>query len=163
MRAALGFLGACTLFQAAALAQSEDPKDLLLRVRANVVDTIKRLPKYMCSLTIERAQYAGPPYEPRSCDLLIAQHNKGTLKPDLIANDRVRLDVGVAGINEMFSWVGENRFDDKDLFDLVGQGALQVGDFSGFLTTIFGGEDADFTYQGETELNGRALAKFGFQ
>lgn len=140
----------------------------MLRVRANVVDTIKRLPKYMCSLTIERAVYAGPPYETRSCDLLSAQHNisnknRGTLKPDLRETDRVRLDVGIAGINEMYSWVGENRFDDKDLFDLVGQGALQVGDFSGFLTTIFGGEDADFSYDGETEVNGRKLAKFGFQ
>jgi hypothetical protein len=85
------------------------------------------------------------------------------LKPDLRETDRVRLDVGVAGINEMFSWVGENRFDDNDLFDLVGQGALQVDDFSGFLTTIFGGEDADFSYDGETQVNGRMLAKFGFQ
>jgi len=163
MRAALGFLGACALIQTAALAQSEDPKDLLLRVRASVLDTVKRLPKYMCSLTVERAVYAGPPHESRSCDALIAQHNQGTLKTDLGETDRLRLDVGVAGLNEMFSWVGENRFDDKDLFDLVGQGALQVGDFSGFLTTIFGGEDADFSYDGQTQINGRMLAKFGFR
>jgi hypothetical protein len=35
-----------------------DPQVLLLRVRANVTDTVTRLPKYMCTLTVERRQYS---------------------------------------------------------------------------------------------------------
>jgi hypothetical protein len=163
MRAALGLLCACALIRAAALAQTEDPKDLLLRVRANVEDTVKRLPKYVCTLTIERAQYAAQERHARSCDGLLTQRNKGGWHPGLDAIDRLRLDVGVAGTKEMFSWAGEDRFDDRDLFHLVGQGALQIGEFSGFLTSVFIGEDAEISYDGDTKVSGRALARFGFE
>jgi hypothetical protein len=144
-------------------AQTEDPRDLLLRVRAHVTDTVHRLPKYMCSLTVERAQYLPDPNHAPSCDAMSAQWTKGELNPRLYQTDRVRLDVGIAAANEIYSWVGEDRFDDRDVFDLVSQGALQTGGFTGFLTSIFGGEAANFTYNGETVSNGRTLAEFGFQ
>jgi hypothetical protein len=151
------------VIQASAGAQNTDPRDLLLRVRANVTDTLARLPKYMCSLTIDRAQYSPDPIHPSSCDGMAAQRRKGQLKPRLAETDRVRLDVAIAATNEIYSWPGEDRFDNRDLFDLVGQGALQTGVFTGFLTSIFIGEAANFTYNGETEVNGRMLAEFGFQ
>jgi hypothetical protein len=152
------------IIQIAAWAQTDDPKDLLLRVRGNVTDTVARLPKYMCSLTIEREQYTADPVHALSCDGMAAQRTKGELKPHLYETDRVRLDVGVAASNEIYSWVGEDRFDDRDLFDLVREGALQTGSFSGFLTSIFGSDAAaNFTYDGETEWEGRMLLEFGFQ
>jgi hypothetical protein len=71
---------------------------------------------------------------------MAAQQAKGELNPRLYETDRVRLDVGVAGANEIYSWVGEDRFDDRDLFDMVREGALQSGSFSGFLISIFGSD-----------------------
>ena len=151
------------LIQTAAWAQTEDGRDLLLRVRDNVTDTLARLPKYMCSLTIDRAQYAPDPLHPLSCDGLAGQRKKGQYKPRLAETDRVRLDVAIAAANEIYSWVGEDRFDDRDVFDFVRQGALQTGGFRSFLLSIFSGSAANFSYDGETSWDGRTLVEFGFQ
>jgi hypothetical protein len=149
--------------QAVAWAQTEDPRGLLLRVRDNVTDTLARLPKYMCSLTIDRAQYAPDPIHPLSCDGLAGQRKKGQYRPRLAETDRVRLDVAIAAANEIYSWLGEDRFDDRDVFDFVRQGALQTGGFRSFLSSIFGGSAANFSYNGETAVDGRTLVEFGFQ
>jgi hypothetical protein len=152
------------VIQSAACAQTDDPRALLLRVRTNVTDTVQRLPKYMCSLTVERAQYAADPIHPSSCDGLLGQQHKGQYKPRLAETDRLRLDVAIAAANEIYSWVGEDRFDDRDLFlDLVREGALQTGGFSIFLASIFSGTSASFSYNGDTVVDGRTLAEFGFQ
>jgi hypothetical protein len=151
------------LIQTAAWAQTEDPRDLLLRVRNNVTDTLARLPKYMCSLTIDRSQYAPDPLHPLSCDGLAGQRKKGQYKPRLAETDRVRLDVAIAAANEIYSWVGEDRFGDRDVFDFVRQGALQTGGFRSFLLSIFSGNGANFSYDGETSAEGRMLVEFGFQ
>ena len=121
------------VIQSAAWAQTDDPRALLLRIRDNVTDTVERLLRYMCSLTVERAQYAPDPIHPPSCDGLLGQQHKGQYKPRLAETDRLRLDVAIAAANEIYSWAGEDRFDDRDLFlDLVRQGALQTGGFSTF-------------------------------
>jgi hypothetical protein len=149
---------------AAGQTQPDDPKDLLLRVRDNLMGTIQRLPRYTCTLTIDRAQYEpdriqlAPP-----CDELLGQRNKGQVVPRLSETDRLRLDVAIAATNEIYSWVGEDRFGDHDLFDLVRQGALQTGSFSTFLTSIFSGSSASFSYNGDTALDGRPLVEFGFR
>ena len=148
----------------ASQAQADDPKDLLLRVRDNLMATIQRLPRYTCTLTIDRAQYASDPLQRApSCDDLLGLQKKGESKPRLSETDRLRLDVAIAATNEIYSWVGEDRFDNRDLFDLVRQGAVQTGSFSTFLTSIFSGSSATFSYNGDTALNGRPLVEFGFQ
>jgi hypothetical protein len=150
------------VIQTTASAQTNDP--LLQRVRDNVTDTVERLPKYLCTLTVDRARYAADPVHASSCDGLAGQQSKGRLKPRLAETDRVRLDVAIVARNEIYSWVGEDRFEDRDLFlDLVRQGALQTGGYSIFLDSIFGGDAASFSSNGETELDGRTLAQFGFQ
>ena len=150
---------------AAAASAQDDPQTLLLRVRENLRETIGRLPKYMCTLTIDRDQYQadrikGSP----SCDSLLSEKNKGHLKPHLYENDRLRLDVAISdSANEIYSWVGEDRFDDRDLFQLVRVGALQTGSYSIFLSSIFTGAAASFSYNGDIVMDGRKLVEFGFQ
>jgi hypothetical protein len=146
-----------------AAAQAYDPRDLLLRLRGNVTDTLARLPRYLCSLTIDRAQYAPSPSHALSCDGLAGQRSEGQSEPRLVETDRVRLDVAIAAANEIYSWVGEDRFDDRDVFQLVREGAIQTGGFSSFLASIFTGSAATFSYNGEIEENGQMLAEFGFQ
>jgi hypothetical protein len=146
-------------------AQPNDPKDLLLEVRGNLNETIGRLPKYMCTLTIDRAQYqAGGIKGSPSCDALLSEKNKGHLKPRLYETDRLRLDVAISdSANEIYSWVGEDRFDDRDLFQIVRQGALQTGSYSTFLSSIFRTAAASFSYNGDVVVDGGQLVEFGFQ
>jgi hypothetical protein len=69
----------------------------------------------------------------------------------------------MAATGEMYSWAGESRFSDRDLLDMVQGGAITTGGFGAFLASIFGSDDASFTYDGETTQNGRTLSEFGFR
>jgi hypothetical protein len=150
--------------------QAQDsPNDLIMRVSQKILDSVNRLPKYVCTLTIDRAVY-----EPRggspahTCDGLEARKKGGHLG-HLSASDRLRLDVAIGTSHEasvtsseMYSWVGENHFDDQGLFDLVRQGAISSGSFSTMLISIFGEDKASFSYNGERTVDGRVLAEFAF-
>jgi hypothetical protein len=167
MRTALALLFSVSMVARA----QDDPKDLLLRVSQKVMDSIHRLPRYLCTLTIERSQYkTGGVLSTHSCDNLAAEKKAGHLKRSLYASDRLRLDVAIGTsreifgtTNEMYSWVGDNRFDNRGLFDLVRQGAISSGSFSTFLISIFGEDRATFSYNGDITENGRQLSEFGFQ
>jgi len=139
-------------------AQQDDPMDLLRRVQAGVARSLDRLPRYMCTETIDRVQYE-PDLRDRgtACDESRAQRST-----HLATSDRLRLDVGMASGGELYAWVGESRFDDRDLLDMVHEGPISTGSFAAFLTAIFGTEDASFTYDGETTEDGRAVSEFGF-
>jgi hypothetical protein len=126
------------------------------------MDTVRRLLRYMCSLRIERAQYEAAPSPARDCDGISAQHRRGRIGR-LVETDRVRLDVAIGDANEMYSWVGEDRFDDRDVCDLVPDGALENGGYSLFLASIFGSDATDFTYDGEKQVEGRNQAAFRFR
>lgn len=148
---------------ATGLQAQQDPMDLLRRVQAKVSDSIDRLPRYMCTETVDRAKYqADGAGRGSACD----EGSKRRLH--LTTSDRLRLDVAMAAAVEMYSWVGESRFNDRDLFDIVNEGAISTGSFAAFLTAIFRTEDASFTYNGESTLetakqDGRTLSEFGFQ
>jgi hypothetical protein len=134
-----------------------DPGDLLQRVTKKVLDTVDRLPKYMCTQTIDRSQYnptvgsAGRPCEPYA--------RKQSL---LTTSDRLRLDVAVSAGHEMYSWVGETHFDDRSLFQLVRNGALSTGSFASFLMVVFRDDEASFSYKGQIAEAGRQMAEFEF-
>jgi hypothetical protein len=153
----------------------EEPKELLLRVRENVMSTVRRLPKYVCTQTVDRTRYepANPEYgangtlRRRSCDDTLAESRRGGWRRSLSSADRLRLDVAVnhevAGMeNEMYSWTGENRFSERDLFEFVRGGAVSTGSFTSMLTSIFGNNAARFTYDGDSARGERLLSEFGF-
>src|ERR1700689_2469245 len=95
----------------------DNPNDLLMRVSEKILDSVNRLPKYVCTLTIDRAVYqTGGGTPAQTCDGLEARKKGGHLGR-LFASDRLRLDVAIvtsheaSGANgEMYSWVGENHF-----------------------------------------------------
>jgi hypothetical protein len=154
-----------------AVQAQDDPKDLLVRVSQKVMDTVNRLPKYVCTLTIDRTEYKNNgAASTHSCDNLAAEKKAGRSKLPLFASDRLRLDVAIGTsheifgtTNEMYSWVGDNHFDDRGLFDLVSQGAISTGSFSSLLISIFGEDRATFSYNGDLTVDGRLLAEFGFR
>jgi hypothetical protein len=63
----------------------------------------------------------------------------------------------------MYSWAGQDRFEDRDLFHIVGDGALSTGSFASMLASIFGGDLARFSYNGGQHINGTAVSEFGFR
>jgi hypothetical protein len=148
---------------AASLRAQPDPSELLLRVRDKVLNTVDRLPRYLCTQTVDRSQY-----EPSgiagmaNCEEL--DRLRGTrYVPVRTTSDRLRLDVGVARGNEAYSWVGENRFGDRALFDIVKEGALSTGYFHGFLGLVFRSDHAEFSFVGEKTVDGRKLLEYGFE
>jgi hypothetical protein len=160
MRAQLLFF--CSV-AASVLAQpnqaQQDPKDLLLSVRRKVMETVRRLPRYMCTETIDRTQYEPDiARQGSACDQPALQR-----KLHVAESDRLRLDVGIAANGEIYSWVGENRFDDRSLFDIVRQGAVQTGSYRSFLLSVFESEAASFSYNGDESVNGRTMVEFGYR
>jgi hypothetical protein len=145
------------------LAQSEDPREILVQLRAKVLDTVRSLPKFMCTETVERYRYRSDfRRHLAACD----QPSTGDFAPkrELSSSDRLRLDVAIAPTREIFSWHGADRFDDRDLLDMVDEGAVSTGEFGAFLSDIFVGDAATFTYNGDsTDERGRALSEFGFR
>jgi hypothetical protein len=169
------FAGLSLLGSGTAAAQSQDdPRDLLLHVRENVLNTIERLPRYMCTQLVERSRYQRPTAEEpaatvqaRSCDNTVTEAKRTNGARQLFSTDRLRFDVAVNAsvpgeVNEMYSWAGEDRFGDRDLFDFVHDGSISTGSFSSMLATIFGNA-ASFSYKGDSIVNGKMLSEFGFR
>jgi hypothetical protein len=156
---------------AAIVHAQDDPKDLLARISHKVMETIGHMPKYVCTQTIDRDAYQlNGIHRSHSCDDVTAENNAGHIKRHLISSDRLRFDVAIGvshevfGLSgEMYSWVGDNRFHDRGLFDLVRQGAISTGTFSSFLISLFGGDLASFSYNGDRTVNGRLVSEFGFR
>ena len=140
------------------LQAQQDPADLLKLVQAQVAASLDRIPRYMCTQTIDRTLYAAEPGFNADCD---PGHERPSAQ--MSSSDRLRLDVAMTSTREMFSWVGESKFNDRDLLDIVHEGSVSTGSFAGFLTAIFRGDIASFTYNGETTQDGRPASEFGFR
>jgi len=157
----------CAFATSAAAQQNlarQDAKTLLLAVRKKVMLTVGRLPRYMCTETVDRSVFQpGINVSGRSCDDLASRRKKTDWKIRKYTSDRLRLDVAVSGDSEMYSWAGEDRFEDRSLADLAGGGATSTGAFASFLAAIFGSNAASFTYNGDVNSDGRALVEFGFR
>ena len=136
----------------------QDHGNLLRLVQTRVSDSLERLPRYMCTLTIDRAvHWPDVAVSGSGCGAGSSQR-----KTHLMTSDRLRLDVAKSDA-EMYSWVGESRFHDRDIADVVSDGAISDGSFVAFLNDIFATDEASFTYKGETTEDGRTSAEFAFQ
>jgi len=143
---------------AASLQAQQDPTELLLRARARIAESQSQIPRYMCRQTIDRYQYQ-PIVPDRS---LACDESARRPSTHLSSSDRLRFDVSVKSTGEMYGWAGEGRFDDRELVDIVTDGAISTGSFTAFLTGIFSNEGVSFTYNGETTQDGRPFPEFGF-
>src|SRR5450432_3770668 len=161
------FLLLCVLSLSPAAQQdsaSDEAKALLLKVRKRVMMTVDRLPKYLCTETIDRSTFLpAVNVSGGACDDLASRKKERDWSVREYSSDRLRLDVAISGKSEMYSWAGEDRFEDRSLADLVRGGATSTGTFASFLTAIFGSNAADFTYDGDINADGRALVAFGFR
>jgi len=143
---------------AAVMRAQQDPASLLRLVQGRVSDSLDRLPRYLCTLTIDRTvQWPDADVRGSACD-----EGPAVLKTHLTTSDRLRLDVAKSDV-EMYSWVGESRFHDRDIANVVSDGAISDGSFVAFLNDIFRADEASFTYNGEKTQDGRKSYEFGFK
>ncbi len=140
----------CVLILAAAIGAATDDQTLLDRLRSQVIENLKRAPRYTCTETINRAQYRPQPGSKNlGCRVLIARDADTQSTRIRAWRDRLRVDVAVGQNSEMFSWVGAREFGASNIQELALAGVSGTGDFSTFLTSIFGIGGADFRYAGE--------------
>ncbi len=112
--------------------QDEDREALLSRVIANMRRVLMLMPDYTCTETINRSIGDGTPLRMKTLE-------------------RVRLQVGMIGGKELFSWPGAASFERDDPHGIVGGGLTGTGDFAGFSRAVFGSDSAEMT-TGEEEV-----------
>ncbi len=142
---------------------------LLDRAREKIVRTTRRLPKFTCRETIERAYYVVPPHKinPR---IMTAPTNSCEAKEfgasgplSLDAKDRLRLDVVVGENNEIFSWAAANRFDSRSVFQMVSNGPISMGSFGTYLVDIFENPGTSFKFTGKKHEGLAEVFEYAFE
>ena len=139
---------------------------LLVQIRHRVADRLSHIPRYLCTETVDRTTRAPDPFyrhdKVESCASLVAAQQNHKSKMKLLTEDRLRLDVAIIDNNESYSWVGEDRFQDQSLSELVRIGSTSTGAFGSFLQAIFMSEGASYEYKGESQRQGRRVLEYAF-
>jgi hypothetical protein len=148
-----------------ALAADEDPVQVLMRVRDQVVAHGERIPNYTCVETVQRERFqpAGGRVS-GSCDTVLARRRHAGFSAllKLALTDRLRLDVALADGREIYSWAGAGKFEEGDIDELIPEGAIGTGPFAAMLLSVFEGRGPRFFFEGETTLAGRRLLEYSF-
>jgi hypothetical protein len=163
-------LGLALVACAAAFAQSpivpdDDPVDVLVHLRDQVLDLGQRIPNYTCIETVQRDRYDPVDWPGgKSCDALLARRKQRDFPALLILDttDRLRLDVLLATDREVYSWAGAKRFEDGEIDKLIPEGAMGTGLFAALLLSVFQVETPRFVFAGDTALNGRRLFEYSY-
>ncbi len=151
---------------AAAAQVSETPQALLDRASRKISANLGRLPNYTCVQTLTRsyAEDSNPAVVLSSCSQIadsVADREKSSLTVSWL--DRLHFDVAVSEGREIFSWAGDKQFQSNRNADFAEEGTIGTGDFAGFITTIFGGHNATFDYQGRRDESGVSITEFAYK
>lgn len=134
--------------------------------RDRILDLAQRLPRYTCVQTVNRTYLGGlnQPAPKTSCDQFAGDKQRGHWQLKLEATDRLRLDVLVAGGQEVYSWPGADHYDPASAeFEFIGGGPVGTGAFGTFLLDIFGNESASFEFRETTQLRGKLVLEYAYQ
>src|SRR5215510_9409390 len=101
------------LLCAATLTAQQDPGSdtLLARIQAKAAENLARMPDYVCVQTVER-------------------EHRATAKERFKLLDTLRLQVALIGDKEHYAWLDARKFEDRELRDMVGKGAIGTGNFA---------------------------------
>ena len=132
--------------------------DLIGQIRAHVLEQVRIGGNYMCIQTADR-HYFRPDESARSgCDHPLKHPGKMTE----VMTDRLRLDVAVSDNREIYSWYGQQHFNDGSIDQLITNGPITSGGFGGFLRNIFLAAGIEFIYTGHSVVNGVPLDSFDY-
>ena len=155
---------ACTAAICLAQQPQTDPMQLLIQVRHKVAQGISHIPRYLCTESVEREKLRLPSGVKQDlCPEILEAFANPSRRFRVVSADRLRLDVAVIDKREIYSWVGEGRFGDQSLSQLVNSGLTSTGSFGAFLNAIFATPSATFSYRSESQTNGRRVLEYAFR
>src|SRR5712692_5159605 len=143
-RAVFAFVSVAAAKTICAQLQPASTADLLSRFQATVKETLRRLPDYTCIETVTRSRRTPP-----------STHFQPL--------DTIRLQVGLIGGHERYSWPDAARFDDRELRDLVGRGIIGTGNFAAHVHHVFLSAATQFTPHGADAFHERPAARFEYE
>jgi hypothetical protein len=145
-------------------ATDADPIEVLAALRDRVLEHGHAVPNHTCVETVDRSRFEHTGQALKSCDAVLAGRRQmgAGARMRLATTDRLRLDVALSTEREIYSWAGANHFDERDIDEIVPQGAMGTGPFAGFLLSVFIGRPPRFVFEGETTLNGRIVYEYSF-
>ena len=143
--------------------------EILDRAIQKLSESTAHLRKYTCLETVERAYYTDRSRKPGksmtveappdSCNGAAFGHNDHL---HLDSEDRLRLQVAVAGGEEIDSWANASRFDSRSIFELIPDGPRSTGAFGTALVNIFRNPGTQYTYLGRKMEGSRAVFEYSF-
>jgi hypothetical protein len=145
-------------------AADEDPTEVLIRLRDQVLAHARRVPNHTCVETVKRDRYETVERSKQACDsLLAARRQEGAPnRLRLATTDRLRLDVALADDREIYSWAGAARFEEKDLDEFIPEGAIGTGPFAAHLLSVFETRNPRFVFEGQTMADVRRVFEYSF-
>ena len=146
-------------------AGDEDPVEILMRLRDQVLAHAALIPNHTCVETVQRDRYepaAGR--SAKSCDAIVARRKQPGFPMwlRLDSTDRLRLDVALASDREIYSWAGARKFEEGEIDELIPEGAMGTGPFAALLLAIFETRSPRFVFEGDTTLDARRLMEYSF-
>lgn len=152
----LGVAGIMLLLSAQS---STDPADLLEQARDKLIARVPPL-GYACTATIDRSYFRrqAPQLIPQACEQMSADRKKTQNELELQKTDRLRLQVELTTVGEIYSWTGPGGFRRK-VDELVQPGNIGTGELGGHLKAIFTNPVVRFRLLGQ---NGKNF-EFGFR
>lgn len=147
------------------VAADEDPTDVLMRLRDQVLAHGRSIPNHTCVQTIQRDRY-----EPnagrvlKACDTLLAKRKQTPyfMLLRLDRTDRLRLDVALSSEGEMYSWPGAGKFEEGDIVAMVPDGAIGTGPFAALLLGVFEARNPRYAFESDATRDGRRLMEYSF-
>jgi hypothetical protein len=143
----------------------EDPVEVLIHLRDQVLRNGERIPNHTCVEMVQRDRYepiAGR--APSRCDTLLARRKQsdfqGQMKLD--STDWLHLDVALISDREIYSWAGASKFENGAIDELVPEGAIGTGAFAAMLLSIVDRRYPNYLFEGETTVAGRRLFEYSF-
>ena len=77
--------------------------------------------------------------------------------------DTLRLEVALVNGEELFSWPGAGKFEEKGIGEIVAGGTTTTGDFAAHARTVFVSKLPTFTYAGEEVRQNRSVVRYDYQ
>jgi hypothetical protein len=146
-------------------AGGEDPVEVLMRLRDQIVSHGERIPNHTCVETVQRDRL-----EPatgrllKSCDTVLASRKLDAQRRlRLDRTDWLRLDVALTTDREIYSWAGASKFEEGEIDELVPEGAMGTGPFAALLLSIFQPHGPKFIFEGETTVDLQRLFEYSFK
>jgi len=126
----------------AALSAQQDPgpDPLLARIQAKAGENLL----HVCVQTVDRS-------------------HRSTAKEPFKALDTLRLQVALIGNREQYAWLDARKFDDRELRDMVGRGAIGTGNFALHAKHVFQPRVAEFKPKGEVTHQDRRALRYDYE